>query len=71
MSAATGEQLRDALAKRQATAQARAALAGITLHVLTGDDGRPEYIATRWAMTKSFSDLADVERWLDRVGAPA
>lgn len=56
--------------KRASTAQARAALAGITLHVLAGDDGRPEYIATRWALTKSFTDLSEVERWLDRVGAP-
>lgn len=63
--------LPEALAKRQTTAQARAALAGITLHVVTGDDGRPEFIATRWALTKSFSDIGDVERWLDRVGAPA
>lgn len=59
----------EALAKRPATAQARAALAGIALHILTGDDGRPEYVATKWALTKAFTDIADVELWLDRVGA--
>lgn len=67
----TANQPRAALAKRQATAQARAALAGIKLHILTGDSGLPEYVATRWALTKSFSDIADVERWLDMVTGKA
>ena len=47
----TAEQL------REANARARAALVGITLHVLAGDDGQPEFIATRWALTKSFSAI--------------
>lgn len=53
--------------KTFATLQARAALQGITLHRLEGDDGRPLYIATRWAMTKQFDGLGDVEIWLDEV----
>lgn len=53
--------------KRASTAKARAAMLGIVVHVLQGDDGRPEWIATRWALTKSFRDLAEFEGWLDRV----
>lgn len=51
--------------------QARAALVGVTVHALHGDDGRPEYIATRWAMTKAHGSLEELSAWLDRVGAPA
>ena len=53
--------------KRVATAQARAALAGVVLHDIEGDDGRRVYIASRWALTRSFAEIEDVERWLDRV----
>lgn len=53
--------------KREATAQARAALAGITLHITTADDGRREFIATRWSLTRSFSDIGEVEGWLRAV----
>lgn len=53
--------------KTFATLQARAALAGIVLHRIEGDFGRPVYIATRWAMTKQFEGLGDVEIWLDDV----
>lgn len=64
----TAAQLATALdAKKLATATARAALAGITLQVIEGDDGRPEMVASRWALSKRFNDLADVERWLDQV----
>lgn len=53
--------------KRLATAKARAAMAGVELHCITDDAGRPTYICTKWALTASFQDLADVESWLDRV----
>lgn len=53
--------------KTYATLQARAALEGITLHRIDGDFGRPVYIATRWAMTKQFDGLGEVEIWLDEV----
>ena len=53
--------------KRLATAKARACLAGITLHTLEGDDGRPLYVATRWALTRSYTELDEVESWLDFV----
>lgn len=58
-------------AKLLANATARAALAGITLHHLEGDFGRPVFVATRWALTKQFDSLEDVERWLDRVNGGA
>ena len=58
--------------KRFATLQARAALAGVTLHQLEGDFGKQIYVATRWAMTKQLESLSEVEQWLDWVaGQPA
>lgn len=56
--------------KRKQTARARSALRGIALHIIDGDNGRPLYIANLHALTKCFDDLAEVERWLDRIGAP-
>jgi hypothetical protein len=53
--------------KALATCQARAALLGATLHALPDDAGRCEFIVSRWALTKSFATLAEVETWLDRV----
>lgn len=58
-------------AKRLATAKARAALIGATLVDIEGDDGRPEYICTKWALTKSFDNLDDVERLLARMEGKA
>lgn len=57
--------------KRLATLKARACLAGVRLYEIEGDNGRPLYVATRWALTRSFEDLDAVSRWLDTVGAPA
>ena len=54
-------------AKHFATLQARAALAQVALVQTTDDHERPLYVASRWALCKSFSQLADVEIWLDRV----
>lgn len=54
-------------AKRVATLQARAALSGIALHHVEGENGRPVYIATKWALTKQFESLDEVEAWIDRV----
>ena len=53
--------------KQFATAQALAALHGVTLHQLEGDSGRPIYIATRWAMTKQLDTLQEVGVWLQMV----
>lgn len=56
----------DVKRKRFATAQATAALRGITLRRIEGDFGQ-QYIATFHALTKAFDDLAEVESWLERV----
>lgn len=61
----------DADRKRLATLAARAALASVQLFTIEGDNGRPLFVATRWALTRSFEDLDAVSRWLDMVGAPA
>jgi hypothetical protein len=55
--------------KRVATARARAALAGAELHVIEGDDGCPEWIVTREAVTSKLQSLDDVERWLEHFAA--
>lgn len=53
--------------KREADLIARAALAGIRVHASTTDDGRPSLIASKWALCREFTDLAEMERWLDMV----
>lgn len=53
--------------KRMATCKARAALAGITLTSTEGDDGRLLLIATRWSLTRSFTNIDECEAWLNRV----
>ncbi len=53
--------------KAFATVQARAALAGVTLTRLEDDRGREVLIASRWALTRQFDNLPDVESWLDHV----
>lgn len=53
--------------KRFATAQARAALMGATLHLIEDDRGDDVFIVTKWALTRELRDLDAVESWLDRV----
>lgn len=53
--------------KEFATAQARAALAGVIMYRIEADNGRPAYVVTRWALTRQFEDLQQVNRWLDMV----
>ncbi len=53
--------------KHFVTLQASAALHGLTLHCIDGDFGRPVFIASRWAMTKQFDTLDEVNAWLRRV----
>lgn len=53
------------------TLRARLALHGVQLLDSTADDGHPEWIATRWAMTRAFSDLASLEAFVDRVAGAA
>ena len=56
--------------KRLATARARAALRGITLHVLEDDRGSALYVASLHALTRQFDNLAAIESWLDSLDAP-
>lgn len=53
--------------KQFSTCQARAALRGVMLSRIESDDGKHLFVATFHALTKSFDDLAEVERWLERV----
>ena len=53
--------------KRIATAAARAALFGATLVELPDDGGQLELILSRWALTRSFRDLDELEATLDRM----
>lgn len=53
--------------KRLSTLIARAALAGVTVHRIESDFGGVEFIATKWALTKSFSSLDALESWVDKV----
>jgi hypothetical protein len=62
--------LTNAEAKRLATLTARACLSGVTVHRIESDFGGDELVATKWALTKSFSSPAAMdalEAWLDRV----
>lgn len=54
--------------KRLSTAQARAALLGITVDQVQGDFGL-ELVATRWALCKRFNSLVQLEAWLGEVDA--
>ncbi|MDR6857229.1 hypothetical protein [Variovorax guangxiensis] len=54
--------------KRLATLAARAALSGVTLHHMEGDFVPHLFVCSRWALTREFTDLDAVERWLDLVG---
>lgn len=56
------------MSKALETIRARCALLGIVLVVTDDDQGKPLYVATRWAMTKAFSSLDQVGQWLDQIG---
>jgi hypothetical protein len=56
--------------KRFATFRARLALAGWALIRTEASDGARLYFATRWNMPRELADLAAVEAFADRVGAP-
>lgn len=70
-SPADAEASRAADAKREATAVARAALAGVTVHRSQTEAGGVEWIASRWALTRAFGTLDELERWLDMVAGRA
>ncbi len=49
------------------TLRASCALAGIAMHFTTDDLGKTMLVASRWALTRTFETLAEVDVWLDRV----
>lgn len=53
--------------KRAANLKARAALAGVTVLESQDEHGRPEWIVTKWHLTRSVSSLDELHAWLDRV----
>ena len=55
------------MSKTIQTIRARCAPAGVTLHLTEDDFGKPLFIVSRWAMTRSFSSVEAVEAWLARV----
>lgn len=61
--------LSDVERKRLDTAKARCALWGGTLSVTDDDGGRPLYVVSRWALTRSFNSLPELEAWPQQVGA--
>lgn len=53
--------------KREATLIARAALVGVTVYRSTTEAGATEWVCSRWALTRAFSSLDDLEKWVDMV----
>lgn len=53
--------------KRVATLAARAALLGVTLHHIEGDFIPHLFVVSRWSLTRDFTNLADLEAWIDLV----
>lgn len=49
------------------TLKATAALAGIALQRIEGDNGRPEYIATIGAVTTRLATLDEAEAWIEHA----
>jgi hypothetical protein len=57
----------DADRKRFATLQALAAIQMIELVSLEGDNGRPQFWASKWAITRHFDNLSEVADWLQMI----
>ena len=53
--------------KRRANAVALGALHGVTVYCIEGDFQKEVFIATKWALTREFTDLDSLETWLHRV----
>lgn len=54
-----------------ATLRARLALAGHQLHIIDDGEGGTAYMVCRWCMSRTLPDLAAVQAFAERVGAPA
>ena len=51
-----------------ATARAQAALRGLRVDVIDGDDGAPEYVTSRWAFTRAVRSLQALAELLRLLG---
>jgi len=56
--------------KTIATLKARAALVGVVLHAIEDDRGAPLFVASKWAMTRQMTSIAEVESFLRGIGGP-
>ena len=56
--------------KAKSTLVARAALVGAVLHITEDDRGRPLFVVSKWALTRSMGTVDEVEAWLRRAGGP-
>ena len=57
--------------KAFATLRAAAALRGFAVDVIEGDDGRAEYVASRWSHTARCRSVPELEALLKRMGVSA
>ena len=55
--------------KPWAILQAQLALVGFAAQLIEGDDGRPIFIVSRWALTRSFTNLRALTQFAAQVGA--
>lgn len=53
--------------KRVSTLRAKAALAGVVIHVIEGDSGETLYIFSRWELCRQLDSIESAERWLDAM----
>jgi hypothetical protein len=58
------------MAKRQATAIARACLIGAIVTPSHDDRGQPTWILSRWSLTREFNSLDALDKVLTAMGAP-
>lgn len=61
----------DADLKPWRTLQAECLLAGFSANLIESDEGRPLLVVSRWALCKSFDDVAQARAWLARVTGSA
>jgi len=57
--------------KQVSTMQAVAALAGVRVDPIDGDDGHTVYVVSRWALTKQCNTLDELRGLLRRMGIAA
>lgn len=53
--------------KAFATLQAKAALQGVTLVRVVGEQGRDVFIASKWAMSRQFENIEQIDQLLERM----